>query len=71
MDTKVLESKLKSHDWYYHYSDDYSVFRRGERQWSELVALMKTFPIETVRPLWKAHAPHDFQPMLEGIFSRK
>ena len=71
MDTKELEQKLRAHDWWYHYSDDYSVVRRGERAWDALIALAKTFPVEVVRPLWAKHAPKDFQGMFEGIFSKK
>jgi hypothetical protein len=71
MDTKELEQKLRDHDWWHQYSDDYSVVRRGERQWSELVALINTFPIETVRPLWIKHSPSDFHKTLGCLFSKK
>lgn len=29
---KDFESMLATHDWFYHYSDDYSVYMRGHRQ---------------------------------------
>jgi hypothetical protein len=35
-----LASKLKSHDWYFMYSDDGNVYRRGVQQFDEIGALM-------------------------------
>ena len=34
MNTKLqtLEELLKSHDWFYQYSDDFSVYERGDRE---------------------------------------
>ena len=29
---KTLEKLLKNHDWFYQYSDDYSVYARGDRE---------------------------------------
>ena len=29
---KTLEKLLKNHDWFYQYSDDYSVYERGDRE---------------------------------------
>ena len=34
-----LKSALASHDWYYNYSDDYSVYSRGQRKWSNICSL--------------------------------
>lgn len=31
-DLELLESLLKSHDWYYMYSDDHSVWKRGTKE---------------------------------------
>ena len=31
-DLQTLEKLLKSHDWFYQYSDDYSVYERGDRE---------------------------------------
>lgn len=38
---KDLEKELRSHDWYYHYSDDHSVWSRGRAQWQKISALLK------------------------------
>jgi hypothetical protein len=35
-----LELRLKHHDWYYNYSDDYSVWKRGEADASRIAALV-------------------------------
>jgi len=35
-DLTTLESLLKSHDWYYQYSDDHSVWQRGRDQADEI-----------------------------------
>ena len=29
---QTLEKLLKNHDWFYQYSDDYSVYERGDRE---------------------------------------
>lgn len=34
-----LKAALASHDWYYNYSDDYTVYRKGQRQWSNICIL--------------------------------
>ena len=34
-----LREALASHDWYYNYSDDYSVYSRGQRKWSNICSL--------------------------------
>lgn len=50
---------LTSHDWYYHYSDDHSVYKAGERENQRLVALrMKLDPSGTI---WNQLCPSDFK----------
>lgn len=34
-----LETMLKKHDKYYDYSDDHSVWRKGNQEWKEINAL--------------------------------
>lgn len=36
--------KLSRHDWYYNYSDDGSVWRRGEENESKLIAISRQSP---------------------------
>lgn len=66
-----LEKKLQYHDWYYSYSDDYSVVRRGERAWDELKAMINLFPRDDVRPLWDKHAPRDYEGKFDIYFPAK
>ena len=40
-DINTLEQMLKSHDWYYRYSDDYKVWRRGEEHHKKIMELVK------------------------------
>jgi len=40
MDTlQTLWDRLNKHDWYYSYSDDHSVWQRGEADWKELTTM--------------------------------
>lgn len=50
---------LKSHDWYYDYSDDHSVWRRGSEAHSRLRGLQKS--IDPTGEIWNEHAPTDFK----------
>ena len=34
--TEEFFDKLRSHDWYYYYSDDYEVYKRGHSERGEL-----------------------------------
>ena len=40
-DINTLEQMLKSHDWYYSYSDAYKVLRRGEEHHKKIMELVK------------------------------
>ena len=42
--------KLAAHDKYYAYSDDGSVYRRGQAQWQELVRLQKIVDVD--KAIW-------------------
>ena len=50
---------LKSHDWYYDYSDDHSVWRRGNEAHSRLRGIQKT--IDPTYAHWNEHAPEGFR----------
>lgn len=51
--------KLKAHDWYYSFSDDSGVWRRGEDSAKEIAELAKMTP--GAREIWKMTAPKDFR----------
>ena len=58
----TLESyrqKLATHDWYYSFSEDYSVYCRGRQERNELVRLRHEHDPDWT--LWNAAAPADFQ----------
>ena len=38
-------NELLRHDWYYQYSDDYAVWRAGERSRANLLLTAKTHPV--------------------------
>jgi|TARA_B110000467_G_C18131101_1_gene373362 hypothetical protein len=40
-DINTLEEMLKSHVWYYSYSDDYKVWKRGEEHHKIIMGLVK------------------------------
>ena len=39
-DLNALEQKLRSHDWYYMYSDDHSAYLEGSQEASDIQALV-------------------------------
>ena len=43
MNTKLqtLEKLLQNHDWFYQYSDDYSVYERGQFAWDTITTVME------------------------------
>lgn len=49
---------LAGHDWYYDYSDDYSVWAAGKRQRESLREMRKHIDPEGV--IWNECAPPDF-----------
>lgn len=53
LDTYV--QRLRSHDWYYAYSDDYSVYCRGRDQAAELIRMAER--LDPDRVIWKQYAP--------------
>lgn len=58
-----LENLLKSHDWFYDYSDDSRVWRRGESERMRIEQLMKKLASESpeqkekVKKLWTEIVP--------------
>jgi hypothetical protein len=39
---KTLEKLLQNHDWFYQYSDDYSVYERGDRESDTINTVINT-----------------------------
>jgi hypothetical protein len=58
---QALEQKLKAHDWYYDYSDDGSVYRRGRDQSDEINKLSRQLAAAgqeaAVAVLFKKYSP--------------
>jgi hypothetical protein len=49
---KELERLLTNRDWYYHYSDDHSVWLGGEATTRRMMALIEKVPADKVKELW-------------------
>lgn len=59
---ETLESKLKSHDWGFEYSDDHSYWKKGQEEEKELVRLSKELSkidAKRVAELWNRIQPKD------------
>jgi hypothetical protein len=58
---QVFEQALKSHDWYYDYSDDHRVWRRGTEQHDALLKMRKELKQEhdpaVIDALWSKYSP--------------
>lgn len=51
---------LKHFDWYYSYSDDIDVYRRGKEDELVLQAALATLPHDQAAELWRMYAPAAF-----------
>jgi len=57
---KEYEQRLKKHDWYYEYSDDFRVWEAGSRSYDELERMRKKLmKIDSKRAteLWDKYSP--------------
>ena len=58
-----LETALMTHDWYYGYSDDHSVWLQGDAEMSRLKSLMEAYTKEAgskiAIALWNRWAPEN------------
>lgn len=53
-------SELMNHDWFHYYSDDFSVYKRGERNWGILCQIAKESPEHTkLFDEWYEYKHHD------------
>jgi hypothetical protein len=50
---------LKSHDWYYDYSDDHRVWRAGSAAYSQLRGMQKN--LDPQGEIWNKYAPDDYK----------
>lgn len=41
MNSEQFRKLLSTHDWYYNYSDDHSVWRKGQAEWQVIASAMK------------------------------
>lgn len=55
-----IVSSLQSHDWYYSYSDDGSVWKRGDDNFNRIKASLKELDREVAMKIWERVAPKDF-----------
>lgn len=54
IDIYEYRTKLAFHDWYYAYSDDGSVYRKGQAQYQELVKMQKV--LDADRAIWNEYS---------------
>lgn len=50
-------SMLKSHDWYYEMSDDYSAFTDGSNNIKSIMSNLRKMPMHIAIELWESYAP--------------
>lgn len=64
MNLDEYKNALSRHDWYHAYSDDYSVWKRGNDQQKAMrEARLRLDPLGT---LWNEHAPDQFKIAAKG-----
>ena len=50
---------LKTHDWWYYMSDDYSMYQRGKASWERLNDMQKKLDPDC--SIWNANVKSEFQ----------
>lgn len=58
MDIQQFDNRLACHDWYHAWSDDHSIWARGEDNYSEIKYLASESPAHEA--LFKAYSKHYF-----------
>ena len=69
-----FETLLKTHDWFYDFADDHSVWTRGQEEKERLRSLGKVLgehDAERVSNLWNAFAPDGFERSIESFVHAK
>ncbi len=56
---EAYKQALKKHDWYYSFSDDHSVYRRGEA--AERALITQRHQFDPTGEIWNSMAPIEFQ----------
>jgi hypothetical protein len=51
--------KLKSHDWFYHYTEDHRVWKAGQAVWDQLRVMQKQ--LDPSGEIWNEHCPPEFK----------
>jgi hypothetical protein len=61
---EMFDQMCKEHDWYYEYSDDHTVWKRGRAAESNLILkynwLKKRYPA-SAEAIWNAYCPKNFK----------
>jgi hypothetical protein len=67
---EALRTELKRHDWYYDYSDDGGVWRRGKAHRTQIDSMFAAFKARVghgrAHALWNECAPKDFHVVEKG-----
>ncbi len=59
MTIALYEKCLASHDWFYDFSCDYSVYRKGRAEKEQLQRMQKLYDADFT--LWNYYAPQEFK----------
>jgi hypothetical protein len=63
-----FEKRLKSHDWWYAYSDDSRKYKSGETNWFEITKMIKGMKgNKEAEKLWNKYVPKDFNYSFKNI----
>ena len=52
-----LQAALKSHDWYFEFSDDHRYWKKGVEQQKNIQRLIRQVDKKEAQKLWKKYAP--------------
>jgi hypothetical protein len=63
MTIALYEKCLAFHDWFYDFSCDYSVYRKGREELVQLQRMQKLY--DTDFTLWNHYAPQEFKKNIE------
>lgn len=58
-DIEAYKAALAAHDWFYDFSDDFSVWSRGNRERQELRRMAQR--LDKGFTIWNSHAPEMFR----------
>jgi len=55
-----IKSLMEKHDWYFDFSDDQNIWRKGRAEKQEILSLMRKIPMKEIPELMKL-VPEDLQ----------